>query len=82
MIKQRFFLPQYAPVTVSNIKRAKAGGHKGALKQIITSHVDIEVQFVQRFFTDICGVQVCFAVASTVVSMNCSYYTVSMSIKP
>jgi hypothetical protein len=28
---------------VPSMKRAKAGGHKGAVKQIMASHIDIEV---------------------------------------
>lgn len=35
---------QYSPTEgVPAMRRAKAGGHKGAVKQIMGSHVDIEV---------------------------------------
>jgi hypothetical protein len=38
---------QYSPTTVAAMRRAKAGGHKGAVKAIMSSHVDIEVSTLQ-----------------------------------
>ncbi len=35
---------KYLPTTVPTMKRAKAGGHKGAIKQVIDAPIDVEVR--------------------------------------
>ena len=44
--RPKYVFVKYAPDTVSTMKRARAGGHKGAIKQIMNGHIDIEVFFL------------------------------------
>mmetsp|Transcript_82845 Transcript_82845/g.162414 ORF Transcript_82845/g.162414 Transcript_82845/m.162414 type:complete len:239 (-) Transcript_82845:155-871(-) len=46
--RPKYVMVKYAPPTVAAMKRAKSGGHKGAVKQVFTSHVDIEVESVDE----------------------------------
>ena len=42
--RPKYVFVKYAPAEgVPAMRKARAGGHKGALKQIINAHVDIEV---------------------------------------
>ncbi len=42
--RPKFISVKYLPVEgVSTMKRARAGGHKGQVKQIMDAHIDIEV---------------------------------------
>jgi hypothetical protein len=45
--RPKFIFVKFMPVAAPSMKRARAGGHKGAIKQIINAHVDIEVSFKQ-----------------------------------
>jgi len=46
--RPKYVFVKYVPEGVTGMKRAKAGGHKGAVKQIMNSHVDIEVESVEE----------------------------------
>jgi hypothetical protein len=48
--RPKYVFVKYAPDTVSTMKRARAGGHKGAIKQIMNGHIDIEVILIINFF--------------------------------
>jgi Cofilin/tropomyosin-type actin-binding protein len=41
--RPKFIFIKYLPTTVATMRRARAGGHKGAIKQIMDAHIDIEV---------------------------------------
>ena len=41
--RPKFIFVKYLPSTVPTMKRARAGGHKGAIKQVLDAHIDIEV---------------------------------------
>ena len=41
--RPKFIFVKYLPQQAPTMKRARAGGHKGAIKQIMNGHVDIEV---------------------------------------
>mmetsp|Transcript_3549 Transcript_3549/g.5529 ORF Transcript_3549/g.5529 Transcript_3549/m.5529 type:complete len:156 (-) Transcript_3549:159-626(-) len=43
--RPKFIFVKYLPVEgVSTMKRARAGGHKGAIKQVIDAHIDFEIE--------------------------------------
>jgi hypothetical protein len=42
--RPKYIFVKYLPPAASTMKRARAGGHKGAIKQIIDAHIDIEVE--------------------------------------
>ena len=42
--RPKFIFVKYLPEAVPTMRRAKAGGHKGAIKQVIDAHIDIEVE--------------------------------------
>lgn len=42
--RPKFISVKYLPPAAPTMKRARAGGHKGAIKQVMDAHVDIEVQ--------------------------------------
>lgn len=41
--RPKFIFVKYLPEGVPTMKRARAGGHKGAIKQLIDAHLDVEV---------------------------------------
>jgi hypothetical protein len=41
--RPKFIFVKYFPDTVPGMRRGRAGGHKGAIKQIMDAHIDIEV---------------------------------------
>jgi hypothetical protein len=41
--RPKFIFVKYFPDNVSGLKRGKAGGQKGAIKQIMDAHIDIDV---------------------------------------
>jgi hypothetical protein len=41
--RPKFIFVKYLPGAAPTMKRARAGGHKGAIKQIFDGHLDIEV---------------------------------------
>lgn len=42
--RPKYISVKYMPAVVATMKRARAGGHKGAIKEIMSgAHVDIEV---------------------------------------
>ncbi len=41
--RPKFIFVKYLPSSVPTMKRARAGGHKGAIKQVFDAHIDIEV---------------------------------------
>ena len=43
--RPKFIFCKYFPDNVSAMKRGRAGGHKGAIKQVMDAHIDIEVIF-------------------------------------
>ena len=43
--RPKYIFVKYFPTEAPAIKRARAGGHKGAIKALINAHVDIEVQY-------------------------------------
>ncbi len=42
--RPKYIFVKYLPPAASTMKRARAGGHKGAIKQVIDAHIDIEVR--------------------------------------
>jgi len=47
--RPKFISVKYCPATgIAPMKRAKAGGHKGAIKAIFSSHIDIEVESAEE----------------------------------
>mmetsp|Transcript_16727 Transcript_16727/g.17487 ORF Transcript_16727/g.17487 Transcript_16727/m.17487 type:complete len:154 (+) Transcript_16727:31-492(+) len=42
--RPKFIFVKYLPDTVPTMKRARAGGHKGAIKQVFDAHIDIEIE--------------------------------------
>lgn len=43
--RPKFIFVKYMPTEgVSTMKRARAGGHKGAIKEILNAHIDFEVR--------------------------------------
>jgi hypothetical protein len=47
--RPKFIFVKFLPQTVPTMKRARAGGHKGAIKQVIDAHIDVEV-ILGRYF--------------------------------
>jgi hypothetical protein len=41
--RPKFIFVKYLPSEVPTMRRARAGGHKGAIKQVLDAHIDIEV---------------------------------------
>ena len=41
--RPKFIFVKSFPETVAAMKRGRAGGHKGAIKQIMDAHIDVEV---------------------------------------
>ena len=41
--RPKFLSVKYLPSAAPTMKRARAGGHKGAIKQIMDAHIDVEV---------------------------------------
>lgn len=46
--RPKFIFVKYSPETVSTMKRATAGRHKGAIKQVMNAHIDIEVRIAHN----------------------------------
>lgn len=42
--RPKYIFVKYLPGEVPTMKRARAGGHKGAIKQIIDAHIDVEIE--------------------------------------
>ena len=42
--RPKFIFVKYFPETVGGMKRGRAGGHKGVIKQIMNAHIDVEVK--------------------------------------
>ena len=42
--RPKYVFIKYLPTTVPTMKRARAGGHKGAIKQIMDAHIDLEIE--------------------------------------
>lgn len=42
--RPKFVFVKYLPSTVPTMKRARCGGHVGAIKGVINSHIDIEIE--------------------------------------
>jgi len=42
--RPKFIFVKYLPAEVPTMKRARAGGHKGAIKQKMDAHIDIEIE--------------------------------------
>lgn len=42
--RPKFIFVKYLPAAAPTMKRARAGGHKGAIKQIMSAHLDVEVE--------------------------------------
>ncbi len=51
--RPKFVFVKYLPTTVPTMKRARAGGHKGAIKQIMDAHIDIEIESTDELNEDI-----------------------------
>jgi hypothetical protein len=41
--RPKFIFVKYLPSEVPTMRRARAGGHKGAIKQVLDAHIDVEV---------------------------------------
>ncbi len=44
--RPKFIFVKYFPETVSTMKRARAGPHKQAIKQIMAANIDVEVMYL------------------------------------
>ena len=44
--RPKYIFVKYFPETVGGMKRGRAGGHKGVIKQIMNAHIDVEVNMV------------------------------------
>lgn len=42
--RPKYIFIKYLPTTVPTMKRARAGGHKGSIKQVIDAHIDYEIE--------------------------------------
>jgi hypothetical protein len=42
--RPKYVFVKYLPPTAPTMKRARAGGHKGAIKQVMDGHIDIEIE--------------------------------------
>lgn len=42
--RPKFIFVKYMPDSVPTMKRARSGGHKGAIKQVMDAHVDFEIE--------------------------------------
>lgn len=51
--RSKFVFVKYLPTTVPTMKRARAGGHKGAIKQVIDAHIDIEIEEASELSEDV-----------------------------
>lgn len=51
--RPKFIFVKYLPTTVPTMRRARAGGHKGAVKQVIDGHIDIEIESPEELTEDI-----------------------------
>lgn len=50
--RPKYIFVKYFPETVPTMKRARAGPHKQAIKQIIDAHIDIEVRVSEYYIVD------------------------------
>lgn len=41
--RSKWIFVKYLPQSASTMRKARAGGHKGAIKQVIDAHIDVEV---------------------------------------
>ena len=51
--RPKFIFIKYLPTTVPTMKRARAGGHKGAIKQIMDAHIDLEIEEVSELSEEV-----------------------------
>ncbi len=42
--RPKYVFVKYAPPAVPTMKRARAGGHKGAIRQVLNGHIDVEIE--------------------------------------
>lgn len=42
--RPKFIFVKWMPESVPTMKRARSGGHKGAIKQVMDAHIDIEIE--------------------------------------
>lgn len=42
--RPKFIFVKYMPEGVPTMKRARSGGHKGAIKQVMDAHIDLEIE--------------------------------------
>ena len=42
--RPKYIFVKFMPETVPTMKRARSGGHKGAIKQVMDAHVDMEIE--------------------------------------
>ena len=42
--RPKFIFVKYLPTSVPTMKRARAGGHKGAIRQVLNGHIDVEIE--------------------------------------
>eukprot|EP01038_Epipyxis_sp_PR26KG_P009539 gene9539-12849_t len=42
--RPKYIFVKYLPPSIPTMKKARAGGHKGAIKQVLNGHLDIEVE--------------------------------------
>ena len=46
--RPKFICVKWLPETVPTMKRARAGGHKGAIKAILNAQIDVEISSVEE----------------------------------
>ena len=51
--RSKYIFVKYLPEGVPTMKRARAGGHKGAIKQVIDAHIDVEIEHASELTEDV-----------------------------
>lgn len=42
--RPKYVFVKYLPSSVPTMKRARAGGHKGEIRQVMNGHIDVEIE--------------------------------------
>ncbi len=42
--RPKYIFVKYLPASVPTMKRARAGGHKGEIRQVMNGHIDVEIE--------------------------------------
>ncbi|RYG64850.1 hypothetical protein EON64_13150 [archaeon] len=50
--RPKYIFVKYSPTTVTTMKRATAGRHKGDIKKVMNGHVDVEIEATSELTED------------------------------